>query len=86
MLSENNLSLAKQVLNLFSVTMNFKPIQGLQWFHAPQTKQTQIYHIRQQLPLAYNGRKQKICFAIAVSAAYTNECCYHLVITLFAPS
>lgn len=28
---------------------------------------------------AYNSRKQNICFALAVSAASTTECCYHIV-------
>ena len=36
LLSENNLSLAKQVLDLFSVTKNFKSTQRLQQFRAPQ--------------------------------------------------
>lgn len=28
---------------------------------------------------SYNGRKQNICFAVAVSAASTTECCYRVV-------
>lgn len=79
LLSKKNSSLEKQVLDSFSVKMNLesKSHSGfiLPILHNEPKSPTYINNFL----FTYNSRRQNICSAVAVPAASTTECCYHIV-------
>lgn len=74
---KKNSSQEKEMLDSFSVKMNPKSHSGF-ILPIPHNEQKSPTYVNNFL-FAYNCRKQNICFALAVSAASTTECCYHIV-------